>query len=768
MRQQFINTANLIVVIGVSLLTFLLPLFFLQTTSEYFEINKELLVVSVVGVLLLIWTAKMMVQRKVNIVVSGLTLPLLAFLGVYIISTIFSVDQFVSIFGAHGWFTGNIIQVSAGIFAFFILVSNLNRITYVRIISHSFVASAFLLAIYNIFLNYLSANSSQYTSLLQKIPAFLPTNASPNIAALVIVGALIVGTGLLFSEKTLGIKSYLSLALAVMGVGLVFTGSVVAYVVLGVTAALALFFSSKLKAENKKTQFSYILPAIAAILIFGIFLNIPNSPLTKFKSKEEPTLSLDSSWRIATSAVGLDKVRALTGIGPSTYLYAFSQFKPAEINIGEFGGFRYGRAFNVPLEIMTTTGILGIITYLWMVVAFLSIIFRFLAQTDNRSVDPQLYFNSMAALSLLLAQFVIYPNTILLTLFFIYAAMVISHLKWVGVKGITDVSLILGAIQEGLIRVTDSEDPNRLGRKYEILPYVFFIIALSLVVPAFYFSSYNYLADTYYKKAITSFNNNKAKETLENLVKAIQSQPRRDVYHVSLSQADMAIFRAIAQDPKNSSPSAEVRQNLENLSKEAIQQALVATQVAPKNAFNYAYLGDVYKELSGNNVEALRQALNAYLNSSSLDPNNYQLKIVIGDLFLTTGDYRGAADAFQAAINLKADDPNPRYLRAISQIRDADSKAKNDPIQAFQLRQFAVQSLNDTIAVLDQISKDKNSDLYKQQVEKVRKDIEDQQAKLEQAKPEVEKIIKDQQQSQGGQTQGAQTTTTASPSATKR
>lgn len=755
MRQQFINTANLIVVAGFTILVFLLPLFYLQTTSEYFELNKQALLVGVMGILLLVWTVKMVVQRKVNIVVSPMTVPLLAFLGAYIISTIFSVDQFVSVFGYHGRFTGNIIQIAAVVLGFFILSSNLTKLTYVRIISHSFVASSLILSIYTVFLNYLQANSNQYADLLRRLPNFLPTNASPNIAALVLVAALLVGTGLLFSEKNSSLKSYLSFALALIGVGIAFTGSWISLVVLGVTAAIGLFFSSKLNLDNRRSQLSFILPAIAALVLFSLLLNLPNSPLAKFKTRSEATLSLDASWRIAASSLG---IKPIQGIGPGTYAYAFSQFKPIELNIGEQGGLRFDRAYNFPLEIMTTSGLLGVVTYLWALLAFLVLVFRYLGKVDNHRVDSNLYFNILAATALLIAQLVVYPNTIIFTLFFTFAAIVVSHLRGLGISSVNDVSLILGAVKEGLIKVTETDDPEKLGRRYEILPYVFLLLALALVVPSFYFTGVNYLADTHYRNAILSFNNNKAQETLQNLVKAIQAQPRRADYHVALSQADLAILRAVAQDPKNASPSAEVQQNINNLGRQAIEQAAFATQVAPKNAFTYAYLGDVYKELAGNNIDALRNALNAYVASSNLDPNNFQLRIVIGDLFLRTGDFRGSADSFKQAILLKRDDPNPRYLLAVSYIRDADKKAADDKIASYQLRQLGIQAIQETTNVLNEVTKDKSSDVYKQQIDKLNKDIEEQKGKLEQLKPEVEQILKtQQQQNQPGQTQGAQT-----------
>lgn len=757
MRQQLIDTLNSLILIGTGLLTFTLPLFFLQTTSEFFELNKQMLLISVVGLMLIIWSIKMVIQRKVIVTVSPITLPLVFFLLAYLISTFFSVDQFVSIFGFHGRFAGNLLQVGFSVIAFFAIATNLNSRIGPKLVSHSLVASSAILSLYTIVLAYLIANSAQYSTILAKVPNFLPANNSGNITALVMVAALAAGAGLLLSERSQGVKSYLSLALSIIGIGLAFTGSIVAYIALGVLVAFGLLFANKVKIDDKKVQGGFLAPALISILLFGLLVSIPNSPLAKYKLPSEPTLSVSSSWRIASSAVG---IKPIQGIGPGTFAYAFSQFKPVELNLGTLGGARFDRAFNFPLEIMTTTGLLGLLTYLWVIVATLLVIIRYLVRVADKSASTTLYATILTVVALLLAQLVIYPNTIIFGLFIIFVAMMVNQLRSLGANGINDVSLILGAINEGVLKIAEADDPNKLGRKYEILPYIFLLVALPIVILSVYFMGSNYIADVSYKNGINSFNNNKANETLQALAKAINFQPRRDVYHISLSQADMAILRAFLRDPKNSSPSAEVQQDIRNLANQAVNEATKATLASPRNAFTYAYLGDVYKELGGNNIDILRNALNAYVNSSNLDPNNYQLRVVIGDLYLQTNDFTRASDYFQAASSLKPDDPNPVYLMAVAQAREADQKSQStkpeDKVLGYQLRLVAIKNLQNTIKIIDQVVKDKNTETYKQQVDSVNKEIENQKTKADKEKTEVEKISK-------GQTQA-----TATPSPTQR
>src|SRR5262245_13144244 len=103
----------------------LTPLFFLSTTSEYFEIPKSILLVGAVLVLLLLWTLSWVVKGKVYLTRTPLDIPLLLLLAVILISTFTSDSRYVAIFGNFPRINDSAIAWVTYIVFFFVLVSNL-------------------------------------------------------------------------------------------------------------------------------------------------------------------------------------------------------------------------------------------------------------------------------------------------------------------------------------------------------------------------------------------------------------------------------------------------------------------------------------------------------------------------------------------------------------------------------------------------------------------------------------------------------------------
>src|SRR3989344_2899360 len=88
-----------------AILAFLVPIFFLPTTTEFFEYNKLTLFTVGTFVLLLAWAYKMLSEKSVKISKTPLDLPMMGILISYVLSTVFSIDRYSSIFGSQGrWF----------------------------------------------------------------------------------------------------------------------------------------------------------------------------------------------------------------------------------------------------------------------------------------------------------------------------------------------------------------------------------------------------------------------------------------------------------------------------------------------------------------------------------------------------------------------------------------------------------------------------------------------------------------------------------------
>ena len=113
------NFFNRVVKISIYVLTFLTPLFFLPFSFEAFEYNKQYLLFFLVSLAFFCWLAKMVVcDKEIRFKRSPLDVFVLAFLGVAILSAIFSVDKTSSLYGFYGRFSNGLMFL--GIFYFLI------------------------------------------------------------------------------------------------------------------------------------------------------------------------------------------------------------------------------------------------------------------------------------------------------------------------------------------------------------------------------------------------------------------------------------------------------------------------------------------------------------------------------------------------------------------------------------------------------------------------------------------------------------------------
>ncbi|MCJ7740588.1 hypothetical protein MUP32_04720, partial [Candidatus Microgenomates bacterium] len=83
------------------LLFFLVPLVLTPYNFELFEYNKMMLTYGLTVVIIGAWLIKMVANRKIQIRRTPFEIPLLLFLISQIVSTVFSIDKHVSLFGYY-------------------------------------------------------------------------------------------------------------------------------------------------------------------------------------------------------------------------------------------------------------------------------------------------------------------------------------------------------------------------------------------------------------------------------------------------------------------------------------------------------------------------------------------------------------------------------------------------------------------------------------------------------------------------------------------
>src|SRR3990167_6233564 len=105
-------------------LFFLVPLVFLGSTSELFELNKIWLTYSLAILIALFWGIKIIANKRLLIRRTPLDIPILLFLSANILSTIFSWDPYVSFWGYYSRFNGGLLSIITYIFLYYAFLSN--------------------------------------------------------------------------------------------------------------------------------------------------------------------------------------------------------------------------------------------------------------------------------------------------------------------------------------------------------------------------------------------------------------------------------------------------------------------------------------------------------------------------------------------------------------------------------------------------------------------------------------------------------------------
>ena len=98
-NTRLIKIIDKIILGGICLLAFLLPVFVSPFTYEKHEFNKQFLLLVLVLIILLLWLSQgILLKKKLIITRTPLDYPILAFIGIYLLASIFSVNRINSFF----------------------------------------------------------------------------------------------------------------------------------------------------------------------------------------------------------------------------------------------------------------------------------------------------------------------------------------------------------------------------------------------------------------------------------------------------------------------------------------------------------------------------------------------------------------------------------------------------------------------------------------------------------------------------------------------
>ena len=583
-RLQFIFTATALV---------LLPVFFLPLGSDFFDFQKQYLLLLIVILSTGLLLARGFLTGRFSLSLGAFDKPVL-------------------------------LLIAAVLFSFLLNAPN-------KLDSLAFpLGAGSLLALCLFYFILLQSVEKEKAPLL---PLFLYTGT----------GFVSLLTLISFSLRLWGIETQLPLPQFLFNPGFSFLGGMLTQLVvlLITTVGVLTYLLSRARANRS----SFFISILAALNLTGLILT---SYLVFFVLKPA-VLPLTSSWVIF--AENLKNLRnALFGIGPGNYLTAFTLGRPLNLNLTPLWNLRFGSSGSFFLQAATELGIVGLVPFILLILAFLSRRLNFSAshlsqfwgektpespENENRLLLPPL------ALSFLLLLFSPASLMVLFTFFTLLALYAAGSKREINLNISKEIITTVGAV---------------------------------LLAALLYFGGRAYLGEFYYGQALNAVANNQGGSAYNLLISAIQTNPYAERYRLSYSQLNLALANSLAAKKDLTD---QDRTTITQLVQQAIREGKTAVSLNPQKVTNWENLASIYSALVNVVQGSDTWAITSYDQAILLDPTNPLLRLSEGGMFLQTKKFADARDLFRTAVNLKPDWPNAYYnlSAALAELGDYPSAA---------------------------------------------------------------------------------------------
>jgi tetratricopeptide (TPR) repeat protein len=627
-RLEIVNYIEKASVVILGLLFILFPVFLTNLTTDYFVLPKQALVIFAGLAVMILYGVKTLLLEKVRIRRTPFDLAVLLLLAAVLLSSIFSTARADSL--------TNVLPVLFAGLLYFGIVYNARDEKSAMVLIGSLLTGACLLAIMPI-LSHLHIYVLPFD--FAKTTIFTPTGSSLDQA--------------LYLLFVLPVSFYFILPFLMKNQ------------------------ASRILTERKEELAKILGFGLAGLIILaGLAVSIYNL----IQPNGLILLPLETGFQTAFAAISQDAGRTLQGFlfgnGFGEYLLDFAKFKQASFNANPtLWGLGFIHSSTFVLELLATTGLLGLLSFLFLCYKALRerpLFIPVIIVLATAFVLP-LTFVSLAPLFFLLAIYATLRGTSNDQRYF-------------------DVELELVAFKKGFITFTTGDEKRKDYGK--VLSYSVFGIILVLVI-SLGFLSFNYLSSNVtFAKALVAANQNNGQLTYAYQNNAISSFTGKynDAYFRVFSQTNLALANSLAASvPQGASPSAQTQQTIYTLVQQSINSARQATTLSPQNPLDWQNLAIIYRSLIGFGQNADSFAILAQQQAIQLDPVNPQGYITLGGIYYQLGLWDKALEQFQQAATLKSDLPNAYYniahtliqkgdlKGALAQLETVKSLEKNDP-----------------------------------------------------------------------------------------
>lgn len=591
-------------------LAFVLPLAFTPWTLERLEFSKQMVLFILISAALTAWLLKILVTRTFRFVKTPLDLPILAYLAIYLLASIFSVDRVASFMGFYGSFHGNFFQLLFLTVFYYLIVNNFATTAELKKLVGIFILSTSLTLIF-VFMQFFG-----WFVLPFDFSKFTNFNTVGGLLILAVFSCAMVILHLGFKENSwfspFGGKLWRIIGIAAAFIVLLTVNFNYAW--MGLIAGLFIYMVFQIGLSPNFSMKNIVAPLVLAILVIGflvstwVFRIAPFGNMLQFDLAPEVRLDYKTASPVLKGSVA---EKPVLGSGPNTFLYAFSKHREESFNTSQFWNERFGRAPSEAAEYLVGTGILGLLAFEILSLVFMGYaIFFLLRRKDPESWNLALtLFSSFAALWIL--HWFFFFNT---TLSFIF---------WLLIGSFVAVTRVAEGERVKITSFSFANSPRQTVSAVSIVS-----LSLVLVIVFLFFASAIYSADVYYNKGLKAVSKPETYDQAQSsFERAIQLNRFRPDYYLSYGE-----FLSIRINQELAKPNRDLAL-IENWLTSGINVARQAVELSPNNWTAWERLAGLYTFARPLVAGVDKFIIESLTKATEQNPNNPILFLELGQVY---------------------------------------------------------------------------------------------------------------------------------------
>jgi O-antigen ligase len=351
---------------------FILPLAYWWDTYDHYVLPKLLVARTLVIGLLLLFVARALVTRSLEIKRTPLDLPWAVFLASAIVSTILATNSNVAVFGIYSRYDG-LLTILSYAALFWLSIQALSGPEEARVLLRVLLASGYVVAAIAMI-----QSVANYQAQMLIVPAY-GTLGNSNVLGAFLAMLCPLAYGELIQARTWSARILAMNALVVLSTALLLSLSRSAW--LGAAAAFVVIFVGERKQRSRIAIASAALLLTLAIALPGMITLGGNGLERSLEARARSVLDL-SSWQTSRLHIWHDSValiasRPVFGYGPDNVGLVFPLFQtgnwaPAPGGLAQ----PIDKAHAETLQVAATQGLVGLGAYAFMIVAFIRAFWR--------------------------------------------------------------------------------------------------------------------------------------------------------------------------------------------------------------------------------------------------------------------------------------------------------------------------------------------------------------------------------------------------------